>query len=213
MKTLLNHAELTMHINNNNLENACTLYKNKINMLLSLSSNLKEYKKLLYSINSFIYTYLCTSSSLILEDLCNENLKLIETCNSKEDLIILGEEIIRSYINATDSSKSIPENEIIKNALTYIHLNIEKKITLDKVAAHIHISSNYLCYLFKENTGFRFCEYINICRINVAKEFLLNSSNSLDIISSQCGFNSQSHFSTTFKKYVGVSPNEYKKAQ
>jgi len=211
MKTLLNHTELALTIKNNNFENACTLYKNKMNVLLSLSSNLKEYKKLLYSINSFVYTYLCTSSSLILEDLCNENLKLIETCNSKEALIILGEEIIKSYINAPYYDKELPENEIIKNALTYIHLNIEKKITLDKVAAHIHISSNYLCYLFKQSTGFKFCEYINVCRINVAKEFLVNTSNTLDIISSQSGFNSQSHFSTTFKKYVGVSPNEYKK--
>lgn len=212
MKTLLNHTELAVHIKNNNLENANTLYKNKINMLLSFTSNKKELRKLLYSINTFIYTYLCMSSSLTLDDLCYENLNLIETCNSKEDLITLGEGIIKSYINATDNGKSIPENEIIKKALTYIHSNIEKKITLDKVAAHIHISSNYLCYLFKENTGFRFCEYINICRINAAKEFLVNSSNALDIISFQCGFNSQSHFSTTFKKYVGISPNEYKKS-
>jgi YesN/AraC family two-component response regulator len=212
MKTLLNHTELALHIKNNNLENANTLYKNKINMLFSISSNIKELKKLLYSINIFTYTYLCTSSSLALEDLCNENHHLIEACPSKEDLINLGGKILKSYINAPDDVKEIPENEIIKNALTYIHSNIEKKITLDKVAAHIHISSNYLCYLFKENTGFRFCEYINICRINVAKEFLVNSSNSLDIISSQCGFNSQSHFSTTFKRYVGISPNEFKKS-
>jgi YesN/AraC family two-component response regulator len=211
MKTLLNHTELAAHIKNNNLENASTLYKNKINMLFSLTSNRKDLKKLLYSINIFTYTYLCTSSSLYLEDLCNENLHLIETCHTKEDLICLGEEIIKGYIKATDKGNSTPENEVIKNALTYIHSNIEKKITLDKVAAHIHISSNYLCYLFKENTGFKFCEYINICRINAAKEFLDNSSSSLEIISFECGFNSQSHFSTTFKKYVGASPNEYRK--
>jgi AraC-like DNA-binding protein len=211
MKTLLDHTELALNIKNNNLENANTLYTNKINILLSLSNNSKELKKLLYSINLFIYTYLCMSTSLTLEDLCNENVNLIETCHSKEDLITLGKEIIKSYIKATGTCKSTPENEVIKHALTYIHSNIEKKITLEKVAAHIHISSNYLCYLFKEITGFKFCEYINICRINVAKEFLVNSSNALDMISFQCGFNSQSHFSTTFKKYVGVSPNEYKK--
>ena len=127
MKILLNHTELALNIKNKNLENALTLLQNKINMLLSLTSSKKEFKKLLYSINIFTYSYLCTNSSLTLEDLCNENLKLIENCDSKEDLIILGEEIIRSYINATDSGKSTPENEIIKNALTYIHLNIEKK--------------------------------------------------------------------------------------
>lgn len=211
MKYLLNHTELALNIKNNNLENANALYKEKVIILLSSSNSLKDLRKLLYSINLFIYTYFCINSSIILEDLCYKNIKLIDICYSKENLISLGEEIIKSYIETINNHERLSENEIIRPALDYIHSNIEKKITLDKVAAHVHISSNYLCYLFKETTGFKFCEYINICRINVAKDFLDNSSNSLEIISFECGFNSQSHFSTTFKKYVGVSPNEYKK--
>jgi YesN/AraC family two-component response regulator len=211
MKILLNHTELAINIKNNNFKNAISLYENKMNILLSLSSNLKELTKLLYSINMFIYTYLCIISPISLEDLCNENINRIYTCYTKEDLISLGEDIIKSYIEVINNSESASENEIIKSALDYIHSNIEKKITLEKVAAYVHISSNYLCCLFKENTGFKFCEYINICRINISKEFLHNSSSSLEIISFRCGFNSQSHFSTTFKKYVGVSPNEYRR--
>jgi len=211
MKNLLNHTQLALNIKNNNLENSIIIYRNKINLLLSLSSNTKELETLLNSMNMFIYTYFCINSSISLEDLCHGNLTRIDICHTKEGLISLGEEIIKSYINVLNDGKTISENEIIKNALTYIHSNIEKKITLEKVVAHIHISSNYLCYLFKENTGFKFCEYINICRINAAKEFLDNSSSSLEIISFECGFNSQSHFSTTFKKYVGASPNEYRK--
>lgn len=211
MKSLLNHTELTLNIKNNNLENANALYKNKIEVLLSLSNSQNELAKLLYSINMFLYTYFCINSSIILEDLCYKNINLIDICTSKENLISLGEEIIKSYIEIINSDERISKNEIIRHALDYIHSNIEKKITLDKVAAHVHVSSNYLCYLFKETTGFKFCEYINICRINVAKDYLDSSSNSLEIISFKCGFNSQSHFSTTFKKHVGISPNEYRK--
>ncbi|MGH4123752.1 MAG: helix-turn-helix domain-containing protein [Clostridium sp.] len=211
MKNLLNHTELATNIRNNNLEIANSLYIEKINIVLSLSDHPTQLKKLLYSMNSFIYTYFCINSSITLEDLCYKNLNCIDTCHLKKDLIALGEEIIKSYIEAIHHDTSTSENEIIKHALTYISSNIKNKISLEKVAAHIHISSNYLCYLFKENTGFKFCEYINICRINVAKDFLDNSSNTLEIISFKCGFNSQSHFSTTFKKYVGIPPNVYKK--
>jgi YesN/AraC family two-component response regulator len=211
MKNLLNHTELVLNIRNNNLGNANSIYKKKIKTLLSLSSNSNELKNLLYSMNLFIYTYFCINTLITLEDLCYKNINLIDICRSEEDLISLGEEIIRSYIEVINNGKTISENEIIKHALTYIHSNIEKKLTLEKVANHIHISSNYLCYLFKENTGFKFCEYINICRINAAKDCLDNSSNPLEIISFKCGFNSQSHFCTTFKKYVGISPTEYKK--
>jgi len=211
MENLLNHTELALNIENNTLENALILYTKKIKLLRSLSTNPNEFKKLLYSINIFIYTYFCINSSLTLEDLCLAKLKLIEICHSKEDLISLGEEIIKSYMKVIHNGKTISENKIIKHALTYIHSNIENKITLKKVATHIHISSNYLCYLFKESTGFKFCEYITICRINTAKNFLDNSSNTLEIISYNSGFNSQSHFSTTFKRYVGVSPKAYRK--
>jgi YesN/AraC family two-component response regulator len=212
MKNLLNDTELALNIKNHNLENANLLYKKKIKTFLSLSSSPKELQKLLYSMNLFIYSYFCINLSIDLEDLCYKNLNLIDTCYSNEELISLGEEIIKSYVEVINNGNSISETELIKQALAYIHSNIEKKITLEKVAAHIHISTNYLCYFFKENTGFKFCEYINICRINVAKDFLDNSSNALDMISFKCGFNSQSHFSTTFKKYVGISPNEYKKS-
>ncbi len=213
MNNLINHTELALNIKNGNVEKANAIYIHKIDLLLSLSSNPNEFKKLLYSINIFTYTYFCINHSMPLENLCSKNLMSIDTCYLKDDLILLGKKIIKSYmdVNNNNNNNGKLENEIIKQALTYIHSNIQKKITLEKVAANIHISSNYLCYLFKENTGFKFCQYINICRINAAKGFLDNSSYNLDIISFKSGFNSQSHFCTTFKKYVGVSPNEYRK--
>lgn len=211
MKFLINHTDLALNIRNKNLENANFLYIKKINTVSFLSNNSDELKKLLYSMNMFIYIYFCVNSSIELEDLYYKNDILIDKCLSQESLIASGKEIIKCYNEIINNDNLISDNEIIKNALTYIHSNIQEKITLNKVATHIHISSNYLCYLFKENTGFRFCEYINICRIDVAKDFLANSSSTLELVSFKCGFNSQSHFSTTFKKYVGASPNEYRK--
>ncbi len=212
MKELVNHSEIVMNIRDRNLEKAIILYKEKTKLLLSISRDPRELKKLLNSMNVFIYTYFCINSSIDLEELCYKNLTLLDKYHSEKELISLGKEIIKSYIEIINSCNPVSENEIIKQALDYIHFNIEKKITLETVAAHIHISSNYLCYLFKENTGYKFCEYVNKHRIKVAKEYLDNSSNPLDLISFKCGFNSQSHFSTTFKKYVGVSPNVYRKS-
>jgi YesN/AraC family two-component response regulator len=203
--------ELALTVRNIDLENANTIYKKKIKLLLSFSEESHELKKLLYSINTFIYTYFCINMSITLDDLCHKNVQRIDTYTSKEDLISLGEDIIKNYIEVIATDKTLSANEIIKQAVLYINSNLEKKLTLEKVAAHIHISTNYLCYLFKENTGYKFCEYINICRTNLAKELLNTTSTSLEILSSKCGFNSQSHFCTTFKKYVGVSPNKFKK--
>lgn len=211
MENLLNHTELSLNIRNNNLENALSTYKEKLKIFLSSSQDPHELKNLLYSMNIFIYTYFCISDSIALDDLCYNNLQCIDTYHSKDRLISLGEEIIKNYMEVINHTRTISENAMIKHALAYIHSNLEKKITLEKIATCIHISRNYLCYLFKKNTGFKFCEYVNLCRINLAKELLDKTSISLDVLSYKCGFNSQSHFSTTFKKYIGISPSEYRK--
>ncbi|WP_233428279.1 helix-turn-helix domain-containing protein [Peptoniphilus lacrimalis] len=65
--------------------------------------------------------------------------------------------------------------------------------------------------MFKIKTGYKFCEYINLQRVNKAKALIEEDKKTFEFISFDCGFSSQSHFSTTFKKYVGLTPNEYKK--
>ena len=65
--------------------------------------------------------------------------------------------------------------------------------------------------LFSENS---FNEYINVFRIELAKELLVNenyNSYTITAIGLESGFNSKSSFYSTFKKHTGKTPSDYQK--
>lgn len=63
---------------------------------------------------------------------------------------------------------------------------------------------------FRASTGRSPHSYIVDSRLHRA-EFLLSETNaSLSKIANDSGFNSQSHFTTTFKKRIGITPGQYR---
>lgn len=56
-------------------------------------------------------------------------------------------------------------------------------------------------------------EYINKLRIEKAVEYLANADMNILNIALLCGFGSLSNFYACFKKQMGLTPNEYRKAK
>ena len=82
---------------------------------------------------------------------------------------------------------------------------------MDEVAANIAMSYNYFSRRFKEYTGYRFPEYINLCRIDRSKSYLQDPSLKISEIAYKLGYHSASTFSKTFKKYEGCYPADYRR--
>lgn len=205
---MINHVELAGQLRPNTISNALNQYNQEVKINCT---DLESTKEFLISLNNFIYTYFLLEYNKDLDDLANKNFESIKSLDSKIELINFGKEILNSYSANFSSSLHDNEHELIEKALKYINANFQKKITLLSVANKLHISKNYLCHLFKSKTGYKFCEYINLQRINLAKKLILQDKKNFEFIAFECGFSSQSHFSTTFKKYVGLTPKEYKR--
>ena len=129
------------------------------------------------------------------------------------------EEIITDYIrllfftiarntNNYKSEKTI--NEYTKKAKEYIENNYMTDITLKETANILKISPEHLSRVFKAETGFGFCEYINLIRLNKANELLKDKKMSVLETAYKCGFNDSNYFSVKFKKLYGISPLAYK---
>ena len=68
----------------------------------------------------------------------------------------------------------------------------------------------YLNSVFKQTTGLTLHALITKRRLELAKELLLSSENSIAEISRLCGFSGASYFSECFKDHIGITPGEYR---
>lgn len=101
---------------------------------------------------------------------------------------------------------------IVRRAQSYIREHYTNpELTLECVAQQLQISSVYLSKMIKQGLGTSFVGLVTEMRIKKAM-MLLNSTNlQVNEIAEQVGYETQHYFSTSFKKVVGVSPNQYRK--
>ncbi|WP_083773434.1 helix-turn-helix transcriptional regulator [Desulfofarcimen acetoxidans] len=83
------------------------------------------------------------------------------------------------------------------------------KLTLE--IKQLHVSQNHLIRLFKQQFNITPIEYINKLRIKKATQLLSDAHMNVLNIALLCGFGSLSTFYECFKKYTGITPNEYRK--
>ena len=94
-------------------------------------------------------------------------------------------------------------------AISSMHANPAYRWTLQELASHVGMSRSSLALKFKSTVGQSPMEYLTQWRMLLAGERLTNSKDSIAVISSSLGYESESAFSTSFKKVMGCSPRKY----
>ena len=102
------------------------------------------------------------------------------------------------------------ENSHVKAIKQYISDNLTSELTLDAIANHVHLAPQYVCSLFKKETGMTVTGFILKSRIDLAKMLILATNESICKISESCGFTDYCYFSHAFKKITGISARQYK---
>ncbi|MGH8000521.1 MAG: helix-turn-helix domain-containing protein [Brasilonema sp.] len=99
----------------------------------------------------------------------------------------------------------------LKQAIEYINQNLEKDLGLAEIATAVGMSMYHFSRLFKQSTSFSPHQYVMNCRIERAKRLLTKTEEAIDQICQQVGFESQSHFTNVFRKFIGTTPKAYRK--
>ena len=109
------------------------------------------------------------------------------------------------------NEKIYASQDTIENVKKYILKNYDKNIKLDFLSDIFFLNSTYLSTLFKERTGQKYIDFLNSVRIEKAKELLKKSERKISHISKSVGYDNPKYFFRVFKKYTGLSPEQYKK--
>ena len=101
-------------------------------------------------------------------------------------------------------------SDTVRNCIRQIYAHLPGKVTVDELADEIHLTPKYLSALFCKETGTSLTQFINKIRIDQARHMLDSTELTYSEISNVLEFCSQSHFTSTFKKAVGLTPREYR---
>ena len=104
-----------------------------------------------------------------------------------------------------------PNYYAVYQVKTYLQKHCSESADIEKLAAEVGLSPNYLRSLFKEATGKTILEYNTEMRLQRAAELLKNKKNKVREVSLAVGYENVSYFGVVFQKRFGVTPNEYRK--
>ena len=102
-------------------------------------------------------------------------------------------------------------SERAEGVRTYLEEHLTQDLDMNAVARAAALSPFYLTRIFKQRFGVPPYRYLIGLRITYASELLRTSSLSVTQICHRSGFNSLSHFITTFRRHMGMSPSQYRR--
>ena len=112
---------------------------------------------------------------------------------------------------ASFQRKDNSQSDAVQQAIRFIQLQTDKKLTLEEIASYVNLSPYYFSRLFKKETGYSPVEFSLIVRINAAKTLLQTTDLSIKAIALQIGYENCTSFINYFTQKVEMSPSCFRK--
>lgn len=143
------------------------------------------------------------------EEAKSERRHFIEFCQALYEQLMISlireNEIDLTFIQTEDMSSTCASLK------AYLDNNFQESISLDQMAARLHINKFHLAHRFTSEYGVPPVQYLNSLRIKEAKNLLRSTDYSIAQISSNLGFSSLSYFGQSFKRATGESAGSFRK--
>lgn len=135
----------------------------------------------------------------------------IDRATDIEEILEYSRQAVFEFTKLVSERKEKKKNSsYTEKCKDYIHKNYHHKIQLETVANEIGVSQGHLSRSFRKDTGMSVQDYIQKFRVERAANLLKYSEATLTEISDYVCFHSQSHFGSVFKKYMHMTPKEYR---
>ena len=111
-----------------------------------------------------------------------------------------------------ESNKKIPVTPI-DEICSYIKKHYMEEISLDDLAAAVHLNKNYLVRQFKKSIGISPISYLIQIRMDHAKKLLTETDLPVKSVAFHCGYKDPAFFGACFKKLFAATPVQYRLSQ
>lgn len=173
----------------------------------------------------YLYTMLCVITSVIhiLSEIENIDTaqfireidikKRLNNCLSKDDYLkeaLAVTEYAYIYIHSANSIK-ISNIKLIEQICCFIDKNYNLfDLSVNYIADKFNLNSVTVSQLFKKVKLQSLHDYINYCRIEHAKDIMEKNYTNLNELAFKIGYNNTKTLTRVFKKYIGMTPGQYK---
>ena len=106
--------------------------------------------------------------------------------------------------------KNSDQVDLIAKSKVMIRESLETCITIQEIAQKLGISYSSFRKLFKEYTGIAPAMYQHNLRLQLAKELLTSTDESIKEIAYRLNFGSPDYFSSKFKAKIGMKPSDFR---
>ena len=141
--------------------------------------------------------------------------RLIRTHDLQEPLYTLEENcyLLRliTLLARLNNSPQLPKGKNNVIAVTeYIYEHFSEDIDFHQHAENLYLSYSHFVHLFTKYTGFSPHKFLLKVRIDKAKDLLMHTQLNICEIATHIGFSDPLYFSRLFRKYLGLSPSDYR---
>lgn len=107
---------------------------------------------------------------------------------------------------------TLSEKDFLQSINVILVKNMKSNIDIIGIANLLHVSKSTLDKKIRKRTNKNISQYIREFKLDYALKLINLGERNIQFIADEAGFNSFSYFSTSFKKYIGVSPSDYIKS-
>ncbi len=101
--------------------------------------------------------------------------------------------------------------DLIEKFQRYVEEHIHESMSVNQVAAALHVSASHLARVIAGDMQTTFSDYLNHARIKVAKDMLLSTDLSVAEVAERLAYNDPTYFMRVFKRITGMTCTEFKK--
>jgi AraC family transcriptional regulator len=130
--------------------------------------------------------------------------------------LILCEVLVRNFARAGGKGPGTPSGAIplrgIAHAVDFVESNLHRDLRLESLAGAASMSLFHFARRFKQAVGKSPHQYVVQRRVDRARNMLASGEDRIVDVATACGFSSQAHLTTAFRRALGVTPGAYRQA-